>query len=76
MKLEQWITGQIEAGCATGKKAAYRALAEAIRSKGGETVSALTIENTAGGKRLTKYEKAKAISEVTDGQVTIKELCE
>lgn len=76
MKLGEWITGQIEAGCATGKKDAYRRLADTIRAKGGETVSALTIENTAGGKRLTRYEKAKAVSEATGGQVTIPELCE
>lgn len=76
MKLQEWITGQIDAGCAKGKKDAYRLLAEAIRAKGGETVSAVTIENTAGGKRLTRYEKAKAVSDATDGKVSVAELCE
>lgn len=76
MKLDEWFKGQLAAGYASGKKAAYARMAQDITAEGGETVSSVTIENAANGKRLTKYEKAKAISEATDGQVTIAELCE
>lgn len=76
MKLEQWIKEQIESKSATGKKDAYKRLAATIREAGGETVSVLTIENVAGGLRIKKYDKAKAIELATGGAVTIAELCE
>jgi hypothetical protein len=78
VKLDQWIAEEIAAGRATGRKDAYRRLSESIKAKGGETVSALTIESAAGGMRIKKYPKAKAISEATGTppMVTIAELCE
>ena len=76
MRLGEWIKGQIEAGIYPGRKAAYRAISEVIASKGGETVSPPTVEHAAGGLLLNSYRKAKALSEATDGQVTITELCE
>ena len=76
MKLGAWIQKEITEGRASGLKDAYRQLSEQIEKKGGETVSAQTIENAAGGMLLKKYGKAKAISEATKGAVSISELCE
>ncbi len=80
MKLETWIQNEIDSGRASGKKDAYRQLAAEIGSnakeKGGETVSAQTIESAAGGMRLRKYGKAKAIEIATSYRVTVAELCE
>ena len=39
-------------------------------------VSLLTLQNLERGSRLVNYTKAKAVSDATGGQVTIKELCE
>ncbi len=76
MKLGEWISEQIESGVFTGKKDAYRRLSDEIDKRGGEPVSALTIEHAAGGMLLVNYRKAKAISVSTDGAVTITDLCE
>lgn len=76
MKLGEWIQGEITNKRATGKKDAYKRLAEAIKESGGETVSSLTIESAAGGMLIKKYPKAQAISKATGGKVTITELCE
>jgi hypothetical protein len=77
MKLGEWIAKWIADGNASGKKDACRKLADKIRTAGGgSTVSTVTIENAAGGMRLSLYDKAKAISDATGGDVTITELCE
>lgn len=76
MKLRDWIRSEITEGRASGKKDAYKRLAESIKGAGGETVSPLTIESAAGGMLIKKYPKAQAISKATDGKVTIAELCE
>lgn len=74
MKLATWIQREIDAGLATGKRNACVKLSE--KTKKSSYVSALTIENVAGGLRLKRYDKAKSISEATGGDVTIAELCE
>lgn len=76
MKLGEWIQREITEGRASGKKDAYRRLSEATKAAGAETVCLLTVEDAAGGKKIVKYGKAKAISVATAGAVTIAELCE
>lgn len=39
-------------------------------------VSLLTLQNAERGGKISTYMKAKAISEATGGQVTVKDLCE
>jgi len=76
MKLDAWIAAEIAEGRASGKKDACKKLSAATKTTGGETVSALTIESAAGGMRIKKYPKAKAIQDATKGAVTVAELCE
>lgn len=76
MTLEQYIKEQIEAGIYTGIKDAAGKMAAEIKDKGGEGVSSVTIENVSRGLKLKLFKKAKAISDITDGKVTIEEICE
>jgi len=69
MKFPEWIEKEAE------RRNAYKShLIAEIAEKCG--VSKLTVENASRGLKLSRYNIAKAVSDGTDGKVTVKELCE
>lgn len=69
MTLEEWVVSEVAKGN-TNKTSVLRDLAD--RSG----VSLVTLLSVAKGMPITMYPKAQAISAATEGQVTVKELCE
>jgi hypothetical protein len=69
MKLDQWVARKVTAGAAN-KKAVIADLSKA------SGISTQTLDATVMGKRLGRYDVAKAVSAATGWEVTIPELCE
>lgn len=70
MKLADWITLRVVATTGGTRSAVY---VELSKESG---VSTQTIANVDRGMRLKTYDRAKALSDATDGAVTVAELCE
>ena len=71
MTLSEWIDREM-----VGSRHAFiRAMAKRL-AEAGTPVSAHTIAACDRGMKLTKHPLAKALSDLTRGCVTVKELCE
>lgn len=69
MNLTIWVNKQAE------KLGVYKTnVLKDLAKKSG--VSFLTLQILERGGKMQNYDKAKAVSEATDGKVTIKDLCE
>lgn len=72
MKLALWIDKEL-----AGKSRKYNYKSEVIAELSKKSgVSTVTIENASRGLLLTRYDKAKALSEATGGKVSVEDLCE
>lgn len=69
MKLQVWVNKEAE------KNNIYKTnVLRDLAKKSG--VSFLTLQIVERGGKMSNYEKAKKVSEATQGKVTIKDLCE
>lgn len=73
MMLEDWVKQQVQAAAEAGQKVSFRSVVESLADKAG--VAYMTLAPVAKGGRLSRYEKARAVSQATDWKVTIPELC-
>ena len=67
MKLREWVTAN------KGDRTRRECLADVAKAA---NVSLMTLLNVDRNAIMGQYSKAKAVSEATGGDVTIKELCE
>ena len=74
MQFADWIVKEIKRRKKTEPKVNKTQIIREISEKCG--VSKVTVENASRGLTLQRYDKAKAISDATDGKVSVAELCE
>lgn len=73
MTLTEWIDQQLDEH--GSRKDFCRGLSEKLEAAG-VPISWQTLTNIDRGMRLTSYARAKALSDLTGGDVTVAELCE
>lgn len=74
MTFKDWVDKKALAMC-TNKTAVLTAMSEALLAAG-TPISLHTLSTLERGSKLRNYPRAKALSEATNGQVSIAELCE
>jgi hypothetical protein len=72
MKLGEWLD---KFGPEKSRWAVCKELSAYLETTG-TPITAQTIANVARGYRLQSYDRAKALSDATKGEVTVAELCE
>lgn len=74
MTLTEWIDKRV-AKFACTRHSLYQNMVDNL-AKAGTPISLNTIANVDRGMKLNTYDKAKALSDLTGGAVSVAELCE